>query len=113
MARENKVIRVFRFLVDGYGAEVQYDPDRPRDDVPDLIVTLRVDEQEMRLSSKGPQFKLFCVELAREELGEAFTLADMKALNLQLETVIPRNEAVRKSGSCCACAEDTFEMDDE
>jgi hypothetical protein len=113
MARENKVIKVFRFLVDGYGAGVQYDPDLPRDEVPDLIVTLKVDDEEMRLSSKGPQFKLFCVELAREELGEAFTLADMNALNLQLETVISRNEAVRKSGSCCACAEDTFEMDDE
>jgi hypothetical protein len=99
--------------VDRYGARVQFDPDTPKADVPNLIVTLTVSGQTKTFRSTGAQFKLFCVELAREELGEAFTLANMKALNLQLETVVLRNDPVRKSGSCCACAENTFEMDDE
>ena len=113
MAMENKVIRVFRFLVDRYDVRVQYEPNAPKDSVPNLIVTLTVNGQVRTYISVSTQFKLFCVELAREELGEAFTLANMKALILQLETIIPRNEAVKKSGSCCACADSTFEMDDE
>ena len=113
MTRENKVIRVFQLLVDGYGATVRYDPDLPSDETPNLIVTLKVDEQEMTLWSKGDRFKLFCLELAREEFGEVFTPVNMRALNVQLETIAVRNDPVRKGGSCSACAEDTFEMDDE
>ena len=113
MATENKVTRVFHFLVDRYDVRVQYDPNAPKDSVPNLIVTLTVTGQVMTYMSVSTQFKQFCVELARAELGESFTSANMKTLSLQLETIIPRKEAVRKSGSCCACADSSFEMDDE
>jgi hypothetical protein len=113
MARENKVIRLFRLLVDQCDAKVQYDIKGSTDIVPDLVVTLTVYGQRLTFNSTSNQFKIFCVGLAREELGEAFTQANMKALNLQLETIATRNQTVMKTPQTCGCADSANEIDDE
>jgi hypothetical protein len=113
MARESKTIGVFRLLIDRYDARVHYDLEGSHKTSPNLSVTLITHGQKMTFTSPSDRFLQFCADLAREELGSVFARADMKALNLQLETVVTIEQRVKSSTSCCACSDSSFEMDDE
>jgi hypothetical protein len=113
MVSESKTIGVFRRLVDGYDARVQYDNEAKCTTAPCLTVSLRAHGQRVEFSSPSDRFLSFCAELARNELGLAFTRSDMKALGLQLETVVTIGPKVRTVPSCCGCDDSSYEVDDE
>jgi hypothetical protein len=102
MARENKILRMFRFLTDKYDAKAgrnvgSRDGERP------LTVVLTVYGQRMIFNSTDDDFRIFIVQTAREELGEAFSLANIKDLNLQLETIAIEVQEPEHDRKDCAC----------
>jgi hypothetical protein len=113
MATESRTIGTFRRLVEVYGAQVRYDHGASGRASPKLAITLVDKGEKKTFSSPSDQFILFCIEMARKELGTVLTRADMRSLNLQLETAITNDPGARPTTPCCGYGESHFEMDDE
>jgi hypothetical protein len=113
MARENKILRMFRFLTEKYDAQVGKNRGQEIGEPP-LMVVLTVYGQRLIFNSKSDDYRIFIVRTAREELGEAFSLANIKDLNLQLETIASLIEAPESKEEVrgCGCAVDD-PVDDE
>ena len=113
MPKENKILRMFRFLTEKYDAKVGKKRDEGIGEPP-LTIVLTVYGQRMIFNSKNDDFRMFIVRTAREELGEAFSSANIKDLNLQLETIAIAIEAPANKEEMrrCGCAVDE-PVDDE
>ncbi len=104
---------MFRLLNDDYEVKVGRSIGQEKGEQP-LRVTLNVRGVRYYYNSMDDDFRRFIVRLAREEMGEAFSISNLKDLNLQLETIATVIEAVKKgeqSGGCgCMVGES---LDDE
>lgn len=113
MAKENKILRMFRLLTEKYNAQVGKARNKGSVEPP-LTVALTVYGQRFVFSTESDDFRIFMVRTAREELGEAFSSANLKDLRLQLETIASPMETPErdKKIGCCGCPVDE-PVDDE
>jgi hypothetical protein len=102
MPKENKVLRMFSLLEDRFEVKVG-SSGHPEQGERTLRITLTDHGMRFSFDSNNDDYRAFIVNTAKEELGVAFSSANIRDLNLQLETIARVIEEPPKPGKGCGC----------
>jgi hypothetical protein len=112
MAKDNKVLRVFRLLNEEFDVIVGKSADHKKGESP-LIVNMTVHGVRYAFNSNNDDFQKFISFLAKEELGETLSPSNLRDLKLKLETIASVYQAVDCKGKGCGCGSAEAETIDE